>query len=184
MKLLDAQLIATAAILTIAAVAHFITQNGRIPPSIQEQLEKIGYKPPTIEVGRNNQEWEIPTQAQIIQGDIPKFGQPILLNFWTSWSPESLKGLSETRSISKQAPPALQIVGISSEDKKSIENIKNRYKISYTLLLDTESQIHKKYFIDKVPTSILFDKQGKIIWRGNTQEIKLKEIENLLKRKS
>jgi peroxiredoxin len=95
--------------------------------------------------------------------------QPVLLFFWTTWCPYCLKKLQflnqEYVNIEKDGVVLLAVnVG---ERRSAVERLVRNYKIAYNVLLDEDSVATDGYHILGVPTFILIDKSGVILYKGN-----------------
>jgi len=109
-------------------------------------------------------------------------GKVVLVDFWAHWcKPCRAENPHNVALIEKYGKDGFTIAGISvdrpaDKDKwlKAIEDD----KINYTQMLDTK-EVNKEYDVRFIPTTILIDKEGKIIaknLRGEELSKKLAEI--------
>jgi peroxiredoxin len=95
--------------------------------------------------------------------------QPVLLFFWTTWCPFCLAKLKEMNqgylSLEKDGVALLAIN--AGEPRSSVERLVRNYAVKYTVLLDEKGAVSEDYHVLGVPTFILIDKKGVIIYKGN-----------------
>jgi len=94
----------------------------------------------------------------------------VLLLFWTTWCPycrEQLMWLNDKYSqFSKQG---LEILTINvGESLGRVERFVNLRKLTYPVLLDETSYVASLFEIMGVPTYVLVDKEGCIVFSENT----------------
>jgi len=116
-------------------------------------------------------------------------GKVVLLEFWATWCPpcrESIPAMNEL--YKKYNEKGLLLLGISVDKGQNIAedllSFVREYSISYPVLLDTKN-INNIYGIYSIPTTVLIDKEGKIVLKniGFSPEIEGRlsaEIERLL----
>lgn len=93
-------------------------------------------------------------------------GSPVLLNFWASWCTpcrEEIPLLETIYNDSKWRETGLVILAINvGESKTTVEDFVEEYGISFTVLLDTERNVFRQYFVRGVPTTYFIDTKGVI----------------------
>jgi len=115
---------------------------------------------------------------------------PILLTFWATWCKPCAEEMVQFNKIYNELESkGFNLVGISIDNEKSVSKVvpyvKSRgYK--FPILLDTNSEVGRKYYAQAVPFSVLIDIEGKIVYTHlgylPGDEIKVKKlIQNLLK---
>lgn len=113
-------------------------------------------------------------------------GKYVLLYFWASWCAPCIEDFPKLKSFHQKYSNELKIIGISRDE--NLERWKNailKYDIErwsqVSLKENNNSELHKKYFVNAIPTKVLIDPKGFIIgkWRGAGQE-NMNELEELL----
>jgi hypothetical protein len=105
-------------------------------------------------------------------------GRLVLLQFWSSTSPESLAGLSTLRELQgKYGTFGLQLIGIAyeqgafAEQVSSVRSARGRYVINYVTLLGGGGQgpcpVRDQFVVETLPTLVLLGEDGQIIWRAS-----------------
>ena len=94
---------------------------------------------------------------------------PVLLVFWATWCPTcnaDVPAIKDFHSITSGKIQVFAIDFMESRDKvKAFIKTKN---ISYPVLLDADGKVTRKFRVVGIPTYVLLDKGGKIVYFGNT----------------
>lgn len=112
---------------------------------------------------------------------------PILINFWATWCAPCKKEMRHLKHFEEKYNN-LSIVAINVDKTRSLSQVRsyirtNGYK--YIVGLDPNSIIMKKLNASVVPTNLLVNSEGKIVWQhqgylpGDEIEME-KQIKNLL----
>lgn len=112
----------------------------------------------------------------------------ILLNLWATWCGPCRYEIPELQGIHDRfAPKGFEVIGVSV-DESGIESVKqfvDENKMRYPVVLDAEGKLANILQTSVLPTSILVDRQGKVVWKkfgailANDQELE-KAIESAL----
>jgi len=107
--------------------------------------------------------------------------KPALLLFWTTWCPYCRKALI---SLSKMNPQlekdGLKVLAINiGEAGAKVDNFIATYGLVFKALLDKDSSVAKSYEVVGIPTYVLINKKGKIVFQGNS--FPESEYKNLIK---
>jgi peroxiredoxin len=91
-------------------------------------------------------------------------GEVILLNFWASWCGPCQEELPELESLhQKYKERGFQVVGINIDKKKqNAQKFVDQFHLSFSILLDPESEIVRRYLGRSMPTSYLIDRKGEV----------------------
>ncbi len=111
---------------------------------------------------------------------------PVILDFWATWCKPCLKSMPMLDSLYKKYKKShLQVFGICVDTKRSISKAKSIWyskKLSYIPLWDWSGEVMKKYGIKSIPTFIIIDSDGHIVFRRKGYKKKeQKVIEDTLK---
>jgi peroxiredoxin len=90
----------------------------------------------------------------------------VLLNFWASWSVPCKKEVPVLNQIQqKYKDRGLTLVGVSVEDPATaVVSFMKMFNVQYSVLLDSDGRVARRYGLTGYPTNILIDKQGKILF--------------------
>jgi len=95
----------------------------------------------------------------------------VLLVFWATWCPSCRAEIPELNKMTDEYKGKLEILGINiKETQKKIFDFKQKTKVNYQILLDSKGVIAQKYKVVGIPTNILIDKDGKILYSGYSLE--------------
>jgi peroxiredoxin len=94
--------------------------------------------------------------------------KPVLLVFWATWCPHCNEAVPEINEIQSRMSDRLQILAIdfmeSGEKVKAFMKAKN---VSYPVLLDRNGKVARQYRVLGIPTYVVLDKNGQIVYSGN-----------------
>lgn len=96
-------------------------------------------------------------------------GNVVLLNAWATWCKpcrEEIPFLSELQT--REASRGLRVVGVNVDeaaDREGVLAAEQRLGIRYTVWLDPDSRVQTLMGTNAVPTSVLIDRRGRILWR-------------------
>lgn len=93
----------------------------------------------------------------------------VLLNVWATWCGPCRYEIPELQQLSEHyAGRGLEVVGVSV-DESGIESVrdfvKEQKKMTYPIVLDAEGKIANLLQTSVLPTSVLVDRSGKIVWK-------------------
>src|ERR1700686_3721342 len=95
-------------------------------------------------------------------------GSVIFLNVWATWCGPCRFETSELQSLQTQyAAKGLKVIGISVDegDTDAVKTFVAEQKITYHIAVDPEGRIPNLVQTTVLPTSLLIDRTGKIVWR-------------------
>jgi peroxiredoxin len=96
--------------------------------------------------------------------------QPVLLFFWTTWCPYCRKELKIINSrYGELTKEGLELLPINvGESPERVNNFLKKDSLAFRVLLDQNGDAANSFGILGVPTYILIDKKGKILFQGHT----------------
>ncbi len=95
-------------------------------------------------------------------------GKVVLINVWATWCGPCRFEIPELESLHKQhAGSGLKVIGISVDEggEASVTQFVTDQKMTYSVALDPEGRIANLLQTTVLPTTILVDRNGKIVWR-------------------
>ncbi len=92
-------------------------------------------------------------------------GQGVFLNFWGTWCKPCEKEMPYMNSqYAHYKEEGVQILAVNvGETELSVENFTNKYGLDFPVMIDKTEQVRLSYGVDPLPTTILIDKEGKIV---------------------
>ncbi|CAA6818047.1 MAG: TlpA family protein disulfide reductase [uncultured Thiotrichaceae bacterium] len=95
----------------------------------------------------------------------PYKGKVVLVDFWASWCPpcrESFPWLNKTHSAKSGSD--LVILGVNvDENKEDAEQFLKENKAHFKIIFDTKGQHATYYKLPGMPTTLIFDRDGKLV---------------------
>jgi thiol-disulfide isomerase/thioredoxin len=105
--------------------------------------------------------------------------KPLLLYFWASWCKPCRLVTPKISALAEAYKDRITVIGINVGGVDSPEDVKKyvkRHQINYPLLIDSDNETVEGYSVHAIPTIILLDKNGKILFRDNEPPEKLEEL--------
>lgn len=115
-------------------------------------------------------------------------GKVIFLNFWATWCPPCKKEMPDIESIYKEYgenKKDVVILGVNSEKENGVKKFLKDKGYTFPTVIDENSEVMRKYFIQAFPTSFVIDKEGNVygyVMGGLTKEQIKQVIEEVLKK--
>lgn len=93
----------------------------------------------------------------------------VLLNVWATWCGPCRFEIPELQKLHDQyTPRGLEVVGVSV-DESGVESVRSfvaeQDKMTYPIVLDADGTIANLLETTVLPTSVLVDRSGKIVWK-------------------
>lgn len=95
-------------------------------------------------------------------------GKIVLLNFWTTWCPDcrdEMPSMEKLYHHFKDREFALLAINLR-EPAKRVKSFYEKYKLSFTTLLDTKGQIGFHFGIRSIPTTYILNQKGGLIGKA------------------
>lgn len=159
----------TILLLLILATCYALYQN----VFAKEVTAKVGKQAPNfVTQDLNGNEYELSTYK----------GKGVLLNFWASWCEPCTKEMPYMNELYDEYKDKVEILAINADETPLvINNFTQKYQLAFPILLDTDQRILRAYHIQPLPTTILINKEGKVI-ESVTGTLSKNDIEKLLQK--
>jgi peroxiredoxin len=91
-------------------------------------------------------------------------GKVVLVNFWATWCPPCRSEMPDLETLYKQFKGrGLVILGIDDEAASKVRPFIRERRITYPILLDPGSKVHKQFFVEGIPISFLYGRDGTMV---------------------
>lgn len=96
--------------------------------------------------------------------------QPVLLVFWASWCPNCKKELPKINILyNKYSPLGMSFIAVNVGINDSVMRAKSflkKIQMPYPVLFDKKGKITKLFKIQSVPTILIADKNGQVVFKN------------------
>ena len=92
-------------------------------------------------------------------------GKVVFLNFWTTWCGAcrvEMPAMQKLHTRFKDQNFAMVTVNLQ-ESAPKVRDFVDRYKLTFTVLLDTHGEVGRRFGVRALPTTFILDKSGRIM---------------------
>ena len=97
-----------------------------------------------------------------------KKGRVVLLNLWATWCGPCRYEIPELQTIhDKYASKNFEVIGVSVDESgvESVRDFVKEHEMRYPIVLDAEGKLANVFQTSVLPTSVVIDRTGKIVWK-------------------
>ncbi|MDR7072590.1 thiol-disulfide oxidoreductase ResA [Fictibacillus barbaricus] len=110
-------------------------------------------------------------------------GKGVFLNFWGTWCKPCEREMPfmerQYKTFKKQG---VEILAVNvSETNLSVKNFADRYGLTFQIPMDKDREVTKAYGIGPIPTTVLIDKNGKVVGR-TSESLSTKKIVSFMEK--
>ncbi|WBW98320.1 TlpA family protein disulfide reductase [Oceanirhabdus sp. W0125-5] len=92
-------------------------------------------------------------------------GKKVFINFWATWCPSCKVEMPDMQKIWEEFGEEVVVVAVDiGESKDTVQKYIDKEGYTFKVLLDVEKVIGQKFGITAIPTSILLDENGNLIY--------------------
>ena len=95
-------------------------------------------------------------------------GKPVIVNFWATWCPpcrEEMPSMNRAWQVVQNEDIAMLAINVG-EDEDTVFTFTADYPVDFTLLLDESGEIVEQWGVLGLPTTLVVDPQGRIVYRA------------------
>jgi len=95
-------------------------------------------------------------------------GRPVIVNFWATWCPpcrEEMPSMNRAWQVIQDEDIAMLAINVG-EDEDKVFTFTADYPVDFTLLLDESGEIVEQWGVLGLPTTLVVDPQGHIVYRA------------------
>jgi peroxiredoxin len=95
-------------------------------------------------------------------------GHVVVLNFWTTWCPACRAEMPSLERLHQELlPRGLVVLAINlRESAAEVVRFTSELGLSFPVLLDEDGQVATRYRVRALPTTVLIDRQGRVLGRA------------------
>ncbi len=106
----------------------------------------------------------------------------LLIDFWATHCAPCVTSIPEVNALhDKFAPKGLLIIGLSDETEAKVKPFLEKHPMRYASAIEGSKSLQKALRIKAIPYAIFVDRNGKIVWRGQPDDITDELVESLLR---
>lgn len=106
--------------------------------------------------------------------------KPVLLIFWATWCPACRQTIPYFSELHTQyGPRGLEVISINiatNDPLPRVQSFQEVNKLPYRILYDEQNEVSRLYGVFGIPTSLLIDRDGIIVYRGNVLPANISQI--------
>lgn len=107
-------------------------------------------------------------------------GKVVLVNFWATWCPPCRKEMPDLDALYQRfSSQGLVILAISDEEDTKVRPFIAAQHYSYPILLDPGDAVNKRFLIQGIPKSLVYDRDGKLVAQSSDMRTKNQFLEML-----
>lgn len=96
-------------------------------------------------------------------------GKVVLLNIWATWCPPCREEIPVLQALHEEhAAGGLEVVGVSIDaagEAAAVERFAQQFGVTYPVWLDPQERVSSVFRTTGVPTTVLIDRDGEMLWR-------------------
>jgi len=90
-------------------------------------------------------------------------GHVVLLNFWATWCPPCRKEMPDMQKLYERfEKKGLIVLAVSDEKRETVEGFLAKQNYTFPILLDPDRKTNTAFYVEGIPKSFLFDRQGRL----------------------
>jgi cytochrome c biogenesis protein CcmG/thiol:disulfide interchange protein DsbE len=103
----------------------------------------------------------------------------VLLDFWAPWSFPAKKAIAQLSNLQKKFAQKLVVVAVASESQDDVEAMTDP-KIDFASAIDDKGKLRAAFHVATVPTVVLIDPKGVVLYEGHPAALNEKQLQNIL----
>ena len=91
-------------------------------------------------------------------------GHVVLLNFWATWCPPCRKEMPDMQKLYERfEKKGFLVLAVSDEKRETVEGFLAKQSYTFPILLDPDRKTNTAFYVEGIPKSFLFDRQGRLV---------------------
>src|SRR5205823_5579942 len=106
-------------------------------------------------------------------------GKCTLIAFWAPWSIPCRRAIPQFNALQKKFPEKLVVVGLTSDSQEEVEEMAEP-KLDFPSGIDPKARLIAAAGINSVPSVLLVDAKGIVLYQGHPSALDEKKLESFL----
>ena len=99
-------------------------------------------------------------------------GKVLLIDFWATWCAPCRAEMPHLSALQERfAKQGLVVIGVSKESRETVTPFLPKLGMRYAYAVEGTKSWHQAFNVKALPYSMVVDRKGKIIWRGQPSEL-------------
>ncbi|MFK7831780.1 MAG: TlpA family protein disulfide reductase [Winogradskyella sp.] len=94
------------------------------------------------------------------------------VDFWATWCGPCITAKEHLGVLQKQFPSDFYVVSLTSENPLIVEKFLKKKPNGLAVAIDYNKETFKKYNVSVLPEGVLFNAEGKVLWKGGAPDLK------------
>lgn len=161
-------------LMVVAVLAAGACKRDEKPAANAEPQAKTATAPPAAQTATGTDVGSMMPEYSAMWLDGSKFdlvskrNKVVLLNLWATWCGPCRYEIPELQTLhNKYAARGFEVIGVSV-DESGVESVKDfvkEHSMTYPVVLDAEGKLANVFQTSVLPTSVIIDRNGKIVWK-------------------
>ncbi len=102
-------------------------------------------------------------------------GKVVMLDFWATWCGPCRESMPHVKAIYEELKSkGFEVMGVTAEERASVNKFFTDHSVPYPIFLDGDHSVNEAYDINEIPTAVVIDRQGNVVFSGHPEDAELR----------
>ena len=117
----------------------------------------------------------------MVQGDKPETGKPLVIEFWATWCGPCHRLFPHLNQLTEDLKGTdVQFVAVTNEPFKLVEEFVRVRQLKYPVAVDIRDLYGKALNVTYIPFAAIINADGEVVWTGHSGKLSRIRIEKVL----